>query len=262
MMGYALNQSHMEDGYSLIEAAQKSKSTKNQIAFDKDDLRRFEIQQMNIEPETSQAIFRKQELLLQEKSYLKVDKGQLTFDAEGNDNDKSYYFSRKIHWPGDKSGVTIGRGYDMGSRKEKEVYGDLLASGVLEDHAVLLAKGAGLKGEDAEKFVAKNKSTIPSITREAQKNLFSMMYEKYETAAEKNYSMGIDKKDGVTAWKNLSLAIRDVAVDFVYQQGSMYFSQIEAVSKNDIKTLQKSILDDPRTNRYEIGRRRIDYLGR
>ncbi|MFP2488055.1 lysozyme family protein [Enterobacter ludwigii] len=47
--------------------------------------------------------------------WLKVDKGQVTFDAEGNDITGNRYFSRRIHWPGnDLSGVTLGRGYDMG----------------------------------------------------------------------------------------------------------------------------------------------------
>ncbi|MFH4947371.1 hypothetical protein ABC506_28575, partial [Enterobacter hormaechei] len=32
--------------------------------------------------------------------WLKVPKGQLTFDAEGNDINTSPWFSRKIHWPG------------------------------------------------------------------------------------------------------------------------------------------------------------------
>src|SRR5262249_51741927 len=47
---------------------------------------------------------------------LQVSQGQVTFDAEGNDLVASPYYSRKIIWPGNaESGVTIGRGYDMGS---------------------------------------------------------------------------------------------------------------------------------------------------
>lgn len=45
---------------------------------------------------------------------LTVKEGQVTFNAEGNDIQHSIFFSRHIHWPGGKSGVTLGRGYDMG----------------------------------------------------------------------------------------------------------------------------------------------------
>ena len=48
----------------------------------------------------------------------------MTFDAEGNDDSNSIYFSRVIHWPGGISGVTIGRGYDFGHRGSA----DLIAS--------------------------------------------------------------------------------------------------------------------------------------
>ena len=51
-----------------------------------------------------------------------VESGQVTFDAEGNDIESSRYFSRVIHWPGNtESGVTIGRGYDMGNRTKAKL---------------------------------------------------------------------------------------------------------------------------------------------
>ena len=48
-----------------------------------------------------------------------ISEGRITFDAEGNNIPTSPFFSRVIHWPGNNlSVVTIGRGYDMGSRTE------------------------------------------------------------------------------------------------------------------------------------------------
>ena len=41
--------------------------------------------------------------------------GQITFDAEGQEQ-RGKYFSRSPHVPGPASGITIGRGYDLGSR--------------------------------------------------------------------------------------------------------------------------------------------------
>ena len=61
---------------------------------------------------------------------LQVGEGQVTFDAEGNDDPKSIYYSRVVHWPGnDLSGVTLGRGYDMGDRSCAEVQADLAGLG-------------------------------------------------------------------------------------------------------------------------------------
>lgn len=66
--------------------------------------------------------------------------------------------SNKLHWPRGNSGVTIGPGYDMGSRKSDEIKRDLIVIGV--DPAVaekVAIEAAGLKGEDANKFVNENK---------------------------------------------------------------------------------------------------------
>jgi hypothetical protein len=49
------------------------------------------------------------------------DLSAFTWAAEGNDNPKSPYYSRVPHWPGEKSGLTIGRGYDIGQRSAAEV---------------------------------------------------------------------------------------------------------------------------------------------
>jgi hypothetical protein len=61
----------------------------------------------------------------------KIIAGKITFSAEGNDNPTSMHYSRVIHWPGnDLSGVTLGRGYDMGSRTESEIFNHMIEAGV------------------------------------------------------------------------------------------------------------------------------------
>lgn len=58
-----------------------------------------------------------------EKVASTIKAGQITFAAEGNNITSSPFFSRVVHWPGNSSsGVTLGRGYDMGSRSESEIY--------------------------------------------------------------------------------------------------------------------------------------------
>lgn len=89
--------------------------------------------------------------------------GQITFDAEGADymtavvpfrQQRTPYFSRILHRPGDiSSGVTLGRGYDMGNRSTGEVFATLRGAGLEEYKASLCARAAGLKGKRAGEFV-------------------------------------------------------------------------------------------------------------
>jgi hypothetical protein len=59
------------------------------------------------------------------------------------------------------SGLTIGRGYDMGTRTEEEIKRDLKAAGVDKDKAALIAKASGLQGAAAPKFVTE--ATDPTL---------------------------------------------------------------------------------------------------
>ena len=85
--------------------------------------------------------------------YLKVKKGQLTFNWEGNNNKKSRHYSRKPSVPSSSSGITIGRGYDMGKKSKQQVFTDLIKAGISDKLAELLAKGAELVGKVAEAFL-------------------------------------------------------------------------------------------------------------
>ena len=68
--------------------------------------------------------------------------------------------SNRLHWPGGVSGVTLGPGYDMGTRTPSSVVSDLTAIGVERSTAVAVAAGAGLKGHDAKVFVKENKNLV------------------------------------------------------------------------------------------------------
>jgi hypothetical protein len=196
-----------------------------------------------------------------DKSALIVPQGQVTFDAEGNDNPKSPYFSRQLHWPGEKSGVTIGRGYDMGYRTSAIVKSDLISAGVSPGLAERYSAGAGLIGEAAKKFVHENKGKVDLISPEAQKRLFSdVVYPKYVTTARSAYIQASAKKGGVPLWDNLDVKVRDIAVDLRYQQPSIYNNQMQAIQQNDREALANVIKSDPRTNKYEAGRGRAKYL--
>ena len=94
---------------------------------------------------------------------LHVHEGQITFDSEGVDyitavepfRQKRYpNFSRILHWPQQgNSGVTLGRGYDMGGRSVGEIYSSLRQSGIEEYKAVICSKASCLKSRLADQFV-------------------------------------------------------------------------------------------------------------
>lgn len=106
-----------------------------------------------------------------------VDEGQLTFDAEGSEGGK--YHTRKAHWPGGASGVTIGRGYDLGAHTRAKIVEDLTATGVREADASKYAAAAGLKGNEAKTWLAKHKHDLVEITAEQQEELFETTYEEH-----------------------------------------------------------------------------------
>ena len=134
-----------------------------------------------------------------------INKGLITFDAEGNDTPSSPYFSRNIHWPGNElSGVTLGRGYDMGSRSESEIYNHMLAAGVDAMQASKISKANGLKGNKAQQFLVVNKETIGTISRDQQIELFNLIYPAYVSRAIVITIVGPLKSQGEQSGLNFS----------------------------------------------------------
>lgn len=192
---------------------------------------------------------------------IKVKEGQITFDAEGNDIPDSAYFSRVIHWPGNSlSGVTLGRGYDMGSRSESEIYNHMVSVGIDAGKAIKISKAHGLKGSAAQQFVIKNKEDIGVITREQQVLLFDLIYPGYIERAIDNYNKWTSSDPRRVLWSELKLVIREVLVDFVYQGFTKGPNPMRAGMNNNIDELIRYIENTPGISQYEKGRHRADYL--
>ncbi len=189
--------------------------------------------------------------------------GQITFDAEGSDNPQSPFYSRVIHWPGnDLSGVTLGRGYDMGSRSKAEVYNHLTLSGVTQVQAHKISLSAGLRGNQAKNFVITNKADCEEITRDQEIALFKLIYPDYLSRALNNYNYWTHGKAEKIEWQLLTQSIRDVLVDFVYQGFTKGGRPMEAGMKNNVQELISYIENTPGISRYEAGRQRANYLKR
>ena len=192
-----------------------------------------------------------------------VHRGLVTYNAEGNDNPSSRYFSRAIHWPGNhESGVTIGRGYDMGGRTLEEIFTDLRSAGVPEEQARAISSATGLKGESARNFVNVNRDIIGTITRQQQAALFEKIYPLYVQKAEENYDHWTASQPSRTEWNELQPAIRDILTDFVYQGFTRGPRPMLAGMHNDVDELVQYIRNSESIAQYEPGRKRADYLER
>lgn len=187
--------------------------------------------------------------------------GKITFDAEGNDISSSPFFSRAIHWPGNAlSGVTIGRGYDMGFRSEGEICSHMNKAGINLYQAQLISRGHGLKGEDAKNFVKENKSTIGYITTDQQARLFNLIYPEYVRRTIQNYQKWTAQEPSAEAWENLHPSIKDILVDFVYQGFTAGPNPMKAGMRNSEMELINYIENTEAIRIYEPGRHRAKYL--
>jgi hypothetical protein len=101
-------------------------------------------------------------------------RGSVTFDSEGTEGGK--YHSRKLHVPGPSSGLTIGRGYDMGAKTAAQITTDLVAAGVELAMAQKLSGAATLRGENAKKFIKEKGVESFEISELSQKTLFEITY--------------------------------------------------------------------------------------
>ena len=169
----------------------------------------------------------------------KPDRGLVTFESEGIEAPGKAFHSRVLHVPGETSGVTIGRGYDMKMKSRAKIARELASAGVPEAQAKEIAKAAGLSGANARAFRAAHKSF--SISPEAQVKLFDISYRE-EEAEVKRISNGPSarKAFGAVDWEKADPAIRDIFVDLKfrgdYTPASRKFCQKFLVA-NDVKGL-------------------------
>lgn len=202
--------------------------------------------------------------------------GLFTFQAEGSTDPHNPYFIGKLSHPSPASGVTIGAGYDMGGRNAIQVEYELVSAGLSSFVAAKLAKGAGLTGHPAAKFVADNMDIrIEDI--QILRNLFAMDFPRYVTRASNyfayhaatfhshmsSYGKMYSKAVQFT-WDTLYPSIRVIAIDFAYQGfGRMaggYGKPMHFCMANDFDWLIGYIQHTPGLSRYEAGRHRASYL--
>lgn len=158
--------------------------------------------------------------------WLKVPRGQLTFDVEGNDTENSIYFSRVAHWPSvGNSGITLGRGYDIG--QQPNVRADLESVGIADPFLAWIVGGQGKRQAEARDYLAAASVEIRKhkITRKQQYQLFVYTYKLMEadvkrisvsnTTLSKYLPSMVGR--GEEAWSAIDNKIKDLMIDLRYR---------------------------------------------
>ncbi|MBO9698558.1 MAG: DUF4157 domain-containing protein [Sporocytophaga sp.] len=177
---------------------------------------------------------------------VEIQAGSIALEGEGGMSQ-----IRNIHIPkgSTSSGVTIGKGYDMGSRTKEKIIDDLVAAGVSADQAEQISKAAGLKGNAASQFVSEKKQSIGKISEEAVLNLFNAEWFKMKATtksfATSNRSSGgnarsREVKEGKSAgtyvltseeWEGLHPALTDLLTDMKYHGGYYAYDRIARINE-------------------------------
>ncbi len=155
--------------------------------------------------------------------WLKVPYGQLTFDVEVNDiENESHplyrYFSRVVHWPGGASGITIGRGYDLGQRPAPGL--DLRAAGIPEPLLSWLIGAKGLQGAVAKTYLDNAPMLIKKhkITRRQQYDLFLPVYDFMKSEVIRISDRQSNRAAyGLLNWNAVNRRIQDIVIDLIYR---------------------------------------------
>ena len=174
---------------------------------------------------------------------LQLVKGDLTILGEG--------VKSEVYWPGGSaSGVTLGIGYDIGSRETADVKSQLMLAGMSEHQAVVIAGAAGLKGNDAKIWVEDNRVTVGVIDESIIRSLFSAELPKYTESAKafatdtdpspwplnaRSREVKEDKPLGTyvmteSQWGNLHPAMVELITDMRYQGGYYAYDRVAKVN--------------------------------
>jgi len=182
---------------------------------------------------------------------LELTPGALLAAGEGSDEQTSH-----VHWPNTAaSGVTLGKGYDIGSRTAAEVIADLTGAGMSREQATIISEGVGLTGAAAGTWVTNNRARVGEIALDVQYRLLSSQMQVYtdlayeqatstETLANNNNARSREVRAGVEAgtyvmtdeqWNNLHPAMIEFITDLRYQGGYYGWDRIAQINSRLIE---------------------------
>ena len=136
--------------------------------------------------------------------------------------------SSRPHWPGGRSGLTLGPGYDIGDRAAYEVVRFLTEEIGATDGPGLrcFADAAGLKGDDARVYAEANRAALDalSITREQEERIFCALAPGYEYRVQRF----LDRHHPGTALADLDDDQKCILFDYAYNVGLEKFPKFAA----------------------------------
>ncbi len=144
---------------------------------------------------------------------VQFERGALTIAREGPGPN-----TLRIHWPGtENSGVTLGHGYDMGTRNEDVIRTELQEAGLEEAQINFLVQAASLRGEQARVWCAANEANpLATITPEQRLRLFQLILPIYAKRAQRRATMGRGVVISQERWGQLDPVITELLTDFAY----------------------------------------------
>jgi len=230
-----------------------------------------------------------------DKKWLTVPEGQLTFNSEGNDITDNPYFTRTPHIPHQQngkvignSGITIGRGLDLGKRDADEIedfFNQAAKHAKPISPALLnwLKGGAGKRKQAGYEYWKTLDAKVPKaeqeITRKMQHHIFNVVYATYVDDAKrlttkadvcKKYLNG-NKID----WNALPQNVKEVLIDLTYRGDytgtedargntrkvivpAVYRDQIESLTSVDSKFYNVITNEKLWTSLFEVDGNRFD----
>ena len=125
---------------------------------------------------------------------------------------------------------------------------------------LLTFRGAKLRGCNAANFVKKEKESIGEITEYQQLRLFEKTFPEYIIRARNNYNYWTKGKPKIKKWDVLSLPIKNVLTDFVYQGYTKGPRPMMAGAHNDKDELIEYIKNSSILSKDENSRNRVAFL--
>ncbi|MEZ4447241.1 MAG: RHS repeat-associated core domain-containing protein [Polyangiaceae bacterium] len=179
-----------------------------------------------------------------------VEEGMLTFEAEGQEGGR--YHSREPHHPTHSSGITIGRGLDLGSfspehaRQFLDVL--LIADEISPFEHFNLTDVIGLHGDNAALAIERVELQGLEISPSAQKHLFEMTYEFMSAEVERiSASPATVAEYGAVDFETLDPRIKAVLVDLRFR-GDYRPRSRERIQQfaatNDVAGLREAMNDE------------------
>lgn len=131
--------------------------------------------------------------------------------------------SNRLHWPKGGSGVTLGPGYDMKERNETEIIHDMLSIKLDAATAKSIAKGAGLRGAEAETFCKTNNNLV-ILKDKTEFELMKLVVPHYELLVRRKIKIELMPYEF------------DALVSFAYNYGELWWSLATPINDGKIET--------------------------